>query len=464
VTSVALGAWTRSSAGPPVVQSAQVAGTGTTEVQPDPTAVRSRYVTINFSGLPVTRPRNTSLREPVLPLELFPDVSVIAVFDRFDENATGVTWVGHVEDVPMSTVTLVYGDGLMVGSISMPGGAYSIRPAGADVRLAYPQPGGGQLHLVTEINQAGFPREAPPVEVGLSPAERAKAASDPMADNAEFVDLMILYTPTVVASVGGLATLNNMINLAVSETNTSYANSAITHRIRLTNTAQVNYTETSSFSTSLNSLRVGTGAFSGVPALRDANRADLVTLLVHPTSPDACGIGYLMTSVSTAFAPSGFNVVDSSCLSISTLAHEIGHNMGARHDWYVDSGTTPFTYAHGYVSTAAGQRWRTIMSYNDRCSDQGFNCARVLYWANPDKIYLPFCDRGFGCAQLQYWFFQGLPMGTRGGTNTSCRVGSATDPSCDADDHLTLNNTALTTANFRQITTSLTSRGDTRSR
>jgi hypothetical protein len=98
------------------------------QLAPDPTAVRSRYVTIEVAALPASSDRGPA-HEPALPLDLFPDVSVRALFDRFDPNATGVTWVGHVEGVPMSSVTVVYGDGLLAGSVVTPTASYSIRPA-----------------------------------------------------------------------------------------------------------------------------------------------------------------------------------------------------------------------------------------------------------------------------------------------------------------------------------------------
>ena len=52
------------------------------QIEPDPKAIRSRYVTIDVAALPDTRRRARVAREPSLTLELFPDIAVLAVFDR----------------------------------------------------------------------------------------------------------------------------------------------------------------------------------------------------------------------------------------------------------------------------------------------------------------------------------------------------------------------------------------------
>jgi len=417
-------------------------------VRADQAVVRSRYITIDFEALPDRWPPGALSREPTLPLELFPDMSIVAVFDRYDPNPAGVTWVGHVDRVPRSSVTLVYRDGVMVGNVVMPTGVFSIRPAPPVVQAAAGLLG-RVVHEVAEIDQAALPPEAPPVEVTLSPAELAAAADAVMTDTADVIDVMVLYTPTAQFVLGGAAGIGNLIQLGVSEANTSFANSGIAQRIRLVHSQQVSYVEVSAFGTNLGNLRNGSAGLAGVAGLRDQYGADLVVLLVHPASPSACGIAYVMTTVSTAFAPNGYSVVDTGCVANATFAHELGHNMGAQHDWYVSAALRPYPYAHGYADPSPGQRWRTVMSYNDVCTAQGVSCARTLHWSNPDRTYVPWCA-AFDCSKLEFWYFPGAPMGVPEGTNTSCQTRDLFNYRCDADNRRTLNNTALTVANFRQ--------------
>ena len=424
----------------------QTAGT-----QKEPAVRRSRYVGIDFGTLRSSTQRQM-LREPAVTLELFPDVTIFASFERYDPRPDGMVWVGRVEGDPMSSVTLAYRGVLMTGSIVTSRGTYHIRPAPENIRNAATRET-RVPHLVVQIDQDQLPREADPIEVPLSAAQVASAADMPMGDAGDVIDVMVVYTAAARAWAGGDAGIANLINLGVSETNTSYANSGVNQRIRLVHTAEVPYVESSFFSTNLSALAAGSGALSGVPALRNAHGADLVTMLVRPSTPDACGIAFIMTNISTAFQNNGFSVTDTTCVAGYTFAHELGHNMGIRHDWFVDTGVTPFRYAHGYVNPAAGQRWRTIMAYPDLCNTLGFSCTRVLHWANPGKRFLPGCDSGrFNCNQLQYWFYPGAPMGVPAGTSIACPLRSTSTNQCDADDSRALNETAFTVANFRQAT------------
>lgn len=63
-----------------------------------------------------------------------------------------------------------------------------------------------------------------------------------------------------------------------------------------------------------------------------------------------------------------------------TIAHEVGHILGARHDRLVDGNNEPYAYAHGYVN---GTKWRDIMSYKGSCG----GCPRIPFWSNPRIVY-----------------------------------------------------------------------------
>jgi hypothetical protein len=423
----------------------------------DRSVMRSRLVALNVTTLPDPRVRPQLSREPALSFELFPDVFIVAVFDRFDSNATGVTWVGHVENVPGSSVTLVYGNRLMLGSIVMPLGTFQIRPAPEDVRAANRQ-AAGEVHVITQVDQAALLREADPIIPTLSSAAVEAAQDVAMADTADVIDVMVLYTTLAQTAAGGPEGIINLINVGISETNTTYANSDIRQRVRLVHTAMVPYVEVSAFSTNLSNLRAGEPGLESVALLRDQYRADLVMLLVHPPSPDFCGIAYVMTNVTTAFAQSGVSITDTACVSPGlTMAHEWGHNMGAQHDWYMNASRLPYSYAHGFVNWKPGQRWRTVMAYNDACTVQRFSCTRLLAWANPNhRLTSSFCPGGTFTCQSNLWLLS-EPMGLPADTGSNCTTGSITNNYCDADDSRALNNTAQTVANFRQAASSTAS-------
>jgi hypothetical protein len=428
---------------------------------PQREVVRMRLARVNVRELEAAtlgHPRALG-RQPDVRLELFPGEFVVAVFDRFDLAPAGTTvWVGHVENEPESHVTLVYGDDLLTASIAARRGTYEIRPTGEEPG-ADPE-GRTRVHAIREVDVSALPPEAEPIVPSLTAAELAAGAPTTDVPGAATIDVMVLYSPLARAYAGGTAAIEQRIALGVSETNASYLNSGVDQQVRLVHAAPVEFVESSLFSANLTALRSGTGSLNGVSALRSRYGADLVQLLVRPPSPDACGIAYVMTTVSTAFAPFGFSVVDAGCVSPNyTMAHEWGHNMGAQHDWFMSSATLPYTYAHGYVNPATGHRWRTVMAYNDLCSSQGFTCRRLLAWANASAFFNPFCaDGGFAC-RTNLWFLPGEAMGVPPGTRATCRTGNAADTRCDADDRLALNNTGATVAAFSPTAVTTSSHG-----
>ena len=84
-----------------------------------------------------------------------------------------------------------------------------------------------------------------------------------------------------------------------------------------------------------------------------------------------CGLGYFTDTPGPVYKDFAFSVVTGACVPNYSFHHEAGHNMGLRHDWYVEP-EAGLVYNHGYVNKAGACRVRTVMAYNDQCSDLGF--------------------------------------------------------------------------------------------
>jgi peptidyl-Asp metalloendopeptidase len=186
---------------------------------------------------------------------------------------------------------------------------------------------------------------------------------------------MLLYTKNAAAHyIGDPA---DLLELAIEQANDTFRNSALGNiKLRLVHTGEVDYDESDGdHFTHLYRLVDGEGVFKDVRKLRDAKRADIVGLILH--SPTGCG---LSTRVG-ADADEAYFVVHHACAAITySLAHEVGHILGTRHDRAVDRNEKPFAYAHGHVNS---DKWRDMMSYREGCG----GCPRMPFWSNPRVLY-----------------------------------------------------------------------------
>jgi hypothetical protein len=367
----------------------------------DPTVIRSQNVLVNVQLL--RGQKNSRLIVPLMD-----GTRLNIVRDRQEQAPkNGLIWYGKVADEPRSSVVLSLKGEALIGNIrTQRGKIYHIRYLGEGV------------HSLSEVDQSKFPQEAQPIKPDIRPPQTEAPADTCGTDPPTDIDVMVVYTDDARIAAGGTDAIEASIFLAVAETNQSYIDSNIFQRIRLVHMVEVTYTETGSSSTDLTALRNGSGVFNNVPVLRNTFAADVVVMIVN--SFDACGRGYMMQSVSNSFESNAYSVVMLSCATgYYSFGHELGHNMGADHDCPNATSTGPYAYNRGYSDTSPtspATPWRTIMSYQTSPVS-----TRVPYWSNPGVNYpIPGVD----------------PMGGMCAGNST-------------DNHLVLNNTALTVANFR---------------
>lgn len=120
----------------------------------------------------------------------------------------------------------------------------------------------------------------------------------------------------------------------------------------------------------------------GIASLRDKHNADLVCLIVP--EGNYCGLGYENYPVESADADYAFSVVKADCaLSNYSFAHELGHNLGMRHDRTADNAFSSPTCNYGYIFDIKifnmNFKYRTVMAYGSSCN----NCPRIGVYSNP---------------------------------------------------------------------------------
>ena len=369
----------------------------------DPTVSRARSVTVNWSAVNDTDA--TSQKQAAegsgLTLNLFDDAIFRAVLDRREVRSKSVIWLGHIEGIDKSQVTLVIEDNVMAGNIRLPGAYFQVRYAGSG------------LHSVRQIDESQFPPEGQPIPMEAAHSQKAQDSGITATDDGSRFDVMVVYTPAARAAAGGTTAMQALVNLAVAETNTAYSRSGIIPRLRLVHQEEVSYTESGDFSTDLNRLtNPSDGFMDNVHALRNTYGADLVSLIIEGTS--LCGLGWLMTTESNSFQSLAFSVVARICATGNfSLGHEMGHNMGLQHDRADTPANGVFPFSHGYVDTPHG--FRDIMGVAASCG----GCMRIQNFSNPNVL------------------FNGFPTG----------VAQPSPQSADAA--TSLNATAFTVANWR---------------
>lgn len=341
--------------------------------QPEPVAAPGNVIAWPVDPMSIQTRPGDEFNVP-LPGETGADLARVVVVRVELSGENWVTVSGVIAGDPSSSVVLARRGDALVGSVhSLARGAFEIRGLLDADRQTFGHLSGAR-HLVARVDSdTGRCAATAEHEVAV-PGEMAPA--DRGAGNAR-VSVLFLYTEAARTGRGGQAQIDALIDTAIAQANSAYTASNATIRMVEAGRSVVTYAETGNSSTDLASLRSTTDSvLNEAHCLRDAYGADFVALITDTASSGVCGIGYIMTNVSTGFNTSAFSVTRASCVSGYTLVHELGHNMGCAHD-RANAGAASHPFAYGYRTP--DNVYRTIMAYAPG--------TRVGRFSNPDVIY-----------------------------------------------------------------------------
>jgi len=340
-------------------------------------------------------------------------------YDRHVEHPSGDwTWIGHLPGHEGEQTILTFGDRAAFGSIAQAGKPalrLTMRDGVSWLVETDPRKVAAIVNAATRpqqpdyriVSRADLPRRptGPRAAADGSMTESGGievASASATATAASTVDLIIGYTTGFATANGGASGVLTRLNYLVDVANAAYANSNVTAKVRLVKALQVNYTDSNDNETALEQMsgyKSGSGpvtpnaAFNALRSAREQYEADLVSLVRDFREPEnnGCGIAWLLggslqgISAGEGWDELGYSVVSDGidagadgknyfCRD-ETLAHEMGHNMGAAHDRATAGGDDgnldnpddygAYTYSFGYKTGAAGGDFYTVMAYGD---------------------------------------------------------------------------------------------------
>lgn len=337
------------------------------------TAIRNSPATVDVQIVKLNSSKLADKAQVSLPLRFAAPLSVQGT-SRLDTGPGQFTWEGKTLDLASGDATFVVHGDAVTGMIQTANGLIRVSPLG------------GGLHAVVHVDPSKLPRDEPPQPKKEQPPSSVPATTAPntgdRSDAAPVTTIRVLvgYTPAVASREGSAEAVTGLADLAVSLANKSYENSGVSINLVSSTSAPVpvNFSEGSGYDSYIDALEHSQDpAFVQLRATRANSHAALVVLLVNDSA--YCGeAADIPATRDTAYAAVAY-----SCAADNySLAHELGHLQGARHNIEEDNSATQFNgetfpWVHGYMDCT--KKVRTIMAYDD--CQQG--SSRMPQWSRP---------------------------------------------------------------------------------
>jgi hypothetical protein len=291
--------------------------------------------------------------------------------------------VGRVIGQPLSAVTLVLKNDILIGNINLNSGLNSGLNAGDSAFASESSDSSGALGSSNDTEDkfeirytgSGVHRIRAEGEDLNSECLTVEDPDDSVAQVAEkgagpekvlatpVIDILGAYTPAARIAQGGKDAIEALIQMGVADTNRALADSGVVLSTRLVGLMELKQNE-SDYSPDIAALQ-GTkdGKWDEVHAERARLGADQVTVVgAYPINTGVAGIGF-----TNAKASSAFTIVKAAAFGMYTFSHELGHNLGLQH-------------SDGFLSSPGN--FRTIIAYG--------SYPRLRRYSNPKIPYKTF--------------------------------------------------------------------------
>jgi peptidyl-Asp metalloendopeptidase len=346
-------------------------------------AVHSRFRRFDAGPLHAQltqRPSDTVILAPFAGVRLRFDTTRLE-----DLGGDGYLWEAEVESDVYGQSSLTFNEHGMFGTVQVGQRIYEFMPVKTGVVL------------VTQYNQASFPLESMPREPAVDGPELEPPADGPAVDDVPDVPddalrvMLVLPRPYSYLCGRFPSLLPIDFRRLVAATYRSNLN-RVFNAIRPTGVSAdvvVHCVDYEPIGGDLNGDLDWVQTDADIADARDTQAADLVSLIV----PDAsyCGRAYLNFPVTPQAERTGFSVVRGSCaLGNYTFAHELGHNLGMRHDRITDGAAESPDCNYGYFFAyqlrlaflRLTRQARTVMAYPGPCD----SCERHGLYSNPTSL------------------------------------------------------------------------------
>ena len=206
-------------------------------------------------------------------------------------------------------------------------------------------------------------------------------------------------------------TIKHMVAIA----NTHYKNSGLDIKLRHIHSEPIDLTNYNKMEDVLTKLRLKQAPFDNIDNLRNQYGADMVTVFTpydSSSQKDGCGLAYVPGSIqdlkneyqnySLSYVRVGRSATASTLCNDSTLAHELGHNMGINHSPKQSADVEMFKYGRGH---GVIDNFVTVMPYASAYvqNKKSYQIIQKPYFSTPKIV----CQAPTPSSRTQY------PCGTQ---------------------------------------------------